>query len=114
MNDPYTERVAAVRLRFVANFDTRVGEIETAMPQHGGEVALETLTEAHRKAHGMCGIGASLGYVETGIAARSIERVLLGAVKAKRVLTDDEIVRVREGIALLRLIAATELPGQLH
>ena len=102
MSDPYMERVAAVRLRFVAKLDIRIGEIETATPRDGREVALETLAEAQGQAHGLSGIGASLGYIETGKAARLIERVLLDAVKAKRAFTDDEILRVREGITLLR------------
>jgi hypothetical protein len=114
MSDPYTERIAAVRVRFVAKLDARIGEIETALPQSGRQVGLETLTVAHREAHGLCGIGPVLGYVETGKAARTVERVLLGAVKAKRALTDDETVRVREGIALLRSTAASEVSGQLQ
>jgi Hpt domain len=114
MSDPYAERVAAVRLRFVAKLDTRIGEIETALPGSGRQVGIETLAEAHRQAHGLCGIGPALAYPETGKAARSIERVLLGAFKAKRVLTEDEIVRVREGIALLRSTAAAEVPSQLQ
>jgi len=40
--------------------------------------------------------------------------VLLGAVKDKRVLTNDEIVHLREGIALLRSTSATEVPSRLQ
>jgi hypothetical protein len=41
--------------------------------------------------------------------ARSIEQLLLAAVKARRALTDDEIPRLRERIALLRSTARAEM-----
>jgi chemotaxis protein histidine kinase CheA len=109
MSDPFTERLAAVRERFVAKFDARIGDIESAIPQLGREVGLDTVVEAHRQAHGLCGIGPSLGYVETGKVARSIERMLLAAVKDKRPLADDEIVALRGEIVLLRSTAAAEM-----
>jgi HPt (histidine-containing phosphotransfer) domain-containing protein len=64
---------------------------------------------AHREAHGLCGVGATLGFVGTGKAARSIEQLLLAAVNGERTLTDDEIPRLREGIALLRSTATAEI-----
>lgn len=109
MSDPFTERLAAVRERFVAKFDARVGEIEFAIPPLGREVGLCTVAEAHRQAHGLCGVGPSLGYVETGKVARSIERMLLAALRDKRPLADDEIVALREQIGLLRSTATTEM-----
>jgi hypothetical protein len=49
-----------------------------------------------------------MGFVETGRAARSIEQVLLAAVKAGRVLSPGEVGHVRDGIALLRSAARVE------
>jgi HPt (histidine-containing phosphotransfer) domain-containing protein len=109
MSDPYTERLAAVRLRFVAKLDARIEEIESSLPQLSRENGLEVLEQAHRRAHDLCGIGPTLGYVETGKAARSIEQLLLAAVKAKRTLTEDEGARLREGIAHLRSTAGAEI-----
>jgi hypothetical protein len=40
--------------------------------------------------------------------ARSIERMLLAAVKAERTLADDEILHLRDGIALRRSTATAE------
>jgi hypothetical protein len=40
--------------------------------------------------------------------ARSIERMLLAAVKAERTLGGDEILQLRDGIALLRSTATAE------
>jgi HPt (histidine-containing phosphotransfer) domain-containing protein len=108
MSDLFAERMAAVRQRFVAQLDARIDGIKTAMPQLG-EVGLKAPAQAHRDAHHLCGVGATLGFVETGKVARSIEQLLLAAVKAERALTDDEIPCLREGIALLRSTASAEM-----
>jgi hypothetical protein len=50
-----------------------------------------------------------MGFVGTGTVARSIEQILLAAVKAGRSLTDDEIPCLRARIALLRSTANAEL-----
>jgi hypothetical protein len=57
----------------------------------------------------LCGVGATLGFVGTGQVARSIEQLLLPVVKAGRELSDDEIPRLREGLALLRSTANAEI-----
>jgi Hpt domain len=109
MSDAFAESMAAVRRRFATKLDARIDEIECAMPQPGREGGLDVLVLAHRQAHSLCGVGPTLGFVGTGWAARSIEQLLLGAVKAKRALTDDEIPRLGEGIALLRSSACAEM-----
>jgi|SRR5271170_4299049 len=109
MNDPFAERLAAVRLRFVGKLVARIDVIASAVPQPGCTDGLEPLVLAHREAHGLCGVGETLGFAGTGRAARAIERLLLAAVKAERPLTDDEIPRLREGIALLRSTALAEM-----
>jgi hypothetical protein len=109
MSDPFAERIAIVRLRFSAKLEARIDGIESAMPQPGRLVGRDDLAQSHRHAHDLCGVGPILGYVGTAKAARSIERVLLGAVKAERTLTDVEILLVRDGIALLRSTANAEM-----
>jgi chemotaxis protein histidine kinase CheA len=109
MSDPFAERMAAVRQRFIAKLDARIDMIASAMAQPGCEVGLGTLALAHREAHSLCGVGQTLRFVGTGKAARSIEQLLLAAVTAKRALTDDEILRLGEGIALLRSAATAEI-----
>jgi HPt (histidine-containing phosphotransfer) domain-containing protein len=112
VSDLFAERFAAVRQRFAAKLDARIEEIEaqieTALrgPSLGG--APETLANAHRRAHDLCGVGPTMGFVATGQAARSIEQVLLAAIKAGRGLTPEEVVRTRAGIALLRSAASAE------
>jgi hypothetical protein len=109
MGDPFAERLEAVRLRFVTKFDARIEMIEAVMSQSDCEDGLNNLALAHREAHGLCGIGPTLGFVGTGKAARLIERILLAALKSERALTDDEIPRLLEGISLLRSTAAVEM-----
>ena len=108
MSDLFAERFAAVRQRFVAKLDARIDEIEATVPELGHDGSQETLARAHRRAHDLCGVGPTMGFVATGQAARSIEQVLLAAIKTGRFLTEDEVGRVRDGIALLRSAASAE------
>ena len=108
MSDLFAERFAAVRQRFAAKLSSRIDEIEATVPELDREGSKETLARAHRRAHDLCGVGPTMGFVETGRAARSIEQVLLAAVKAGRVLSADEVGHVRDGIALLRSAASAE------
>lgn len=109
-SDLFAERFAAVRERFVAKLDARIDEIETGVPQIAGEGAMETLARIHRRAHDLCGVGPTMGFVATGQAARRIEQVLLAALKANRALTADEVENITEGIARLRAAASAEAP----
>lgn len=108
-SDLFAERFAAVRQRFAAKLDGRIDEIEGTVPRLGREGAMDALALAHRRAHDLCGVGPTMGFIITGRAARSIEQLLLAAVKTQRTLTDDELARLREGIAQLRAAAAAEL-----
>jgi chemotaxis protein histidine kinase CheA len=107
MSDLFVDRIAAVRRRFAAQIDSRIDGIEAAMLQFGDD-NLDIMAQAHRDVHHLCGVGATLGFVGTGKVARSIEQILLAAVKAGRALTDDEVPCVRAGIALLRSTATFE------
>jgi HPt (histidine-containing phosphotransfer) domain-containing protein len=108
MSDLFIDRIAAVRRRFSAKLDARIDGIEAATPNHG-EVDLDIVVQAHRDAHHLCGVGATLGFFETGRVARSIEQLLLAAVKSERTLTGDETSRLRHGITLLRSTASAEM-----
>jgi hypothetical protein len=115
MNDPFAERLAAVRQRFIARLDGRIDIIASATQQADWENELGTLELAHREAHGLCGVGQTLGFVGTGKVARTIEQLLLAALKAERALTDDESAHLREDIVLLRSTATVEASsGRQH
>ena len=109
MSDLFVERIAELRQRFAGKLESRVEEIECAIAQCGGEAGIEAIATAHRQAHGLCGVGPTLGLVGTGKVARSIEQMLLPVVKAGRELTGDEIPRLREEIARLRSTAIAEI-----
>jgi HPt (histidine-containing phosphotransfer) domain-containing protein len=108
VSDLLVDRMAAVRRRFAGGLGARIEAIETAISDHG-DIASETLEQAHRDAHHLCGVGATLGFFETGKVARTIEQILLAAVRAGRAPTSDEIPRLHEGIALLRSTASAEM-----
>jgi chemotaxis protein histidine kinase CheA len=108
VSDLFAERFAAVRQRFAAKLDARIDEIEATLPELGLGGSRDKLAHAHRRAHDLCGVGPTMGFVATGQAARSIERVMLAAVKSNRALTDDEVAQVRDGIARLRSAASAE------
>jgi chemotaxis protein histidine kinase CheA len=109
MSDLFAERFAAVRARFAAKLDARIDEIESVVPRLGLDGDHEALALAHRRAHDLCGVGPTMGYVVTGKAARSIEQLLLAAVKARRALDEDELARLRAGIVQLRAAATAEV-----
>ncbi len=108
-SDVLAERIAAVRVRFAAKLEGRLNEI--AVPLRSGQEPADfaALVVAHREAHNLCGVGPTLGFHDTGKAARSVEQLLLAAVKAKRMLREDEIPVLQERIAALRSTASAEL-----
>jgi HPt (histidine-containing phosphotransfer) domain-containing protein len=109
MSEPYVQRIAEIRQRFAPQLESKIELIESATRRDGGEASLDAVALAHRQAHGLCGVGPTLGFVGTGQVARSIEQFLLAVVKAGRELTDDEVPRLRDGVALLRSTARAEI-----
>ncbi len=106
--DQFAERFAAVRERFAAKLDSRIDEIEAGVPLLCGGEARDTLARVHRRAHDLCGIGPTMGFVATGKAARTVEQTLLAPLRANREPTDDELTRLRQQIAALRFAARSE------
>ena len=111
-SDHFAERFAAVRERFAAKLDARIDEIEAAVPQLGTGTALDAIERVHRRAHDLCGIGPTMGFVATGQVARTVERILLEPLKAERALTTDELARLRQEIVALRSAAHAETQNQ--
>ena len=106
-SDHFAERFAAVRERFAAKLDARIDEIEAAVPQLGSGTALDAIERVHRRAHDLCGIGPTMGFVATGQAARTVER-LLAPLKAGRAQTSEELALLPDCIAALRNAARTD------
>jgi len=111
MSDPFTERLALIRTRFASNLNRTIDSVDNSLPQLVGEseAVKAALATAHRSVHGLCGIGPTIGFVATGNAARIVERFLLQPLRAKRGLTEDEVMVIRKGLAELRNVAQAEM-----
>lgn len=109
--DPFEERLAQIRLRFASKLDGKIAAVESAVPQFspGGEMVIESLETAHRSIHELCGVAPTLGFVATGRAARSVERLLLQPLRARRELTTAEAADLQSGLDQLRAAARAEL-----
>jgi chemotaxis protein histidine kinase CheA len=107
-SDQFIERIAAVRQRFIAKLDGRIGQIESAIAEPARAGSMDRLAQAHRHAHDLCGVGPTMGFVATGQAARQVEQLLLVALKAERMLSEAEVALVTENIARLRSAARSE------
>ncbi|WP_181522890.1 hypothetical protein, partial [Pseudomonas aeruginosa] len=59
--------------------------------------------------HGICGIGAAVGFAVTGRAAKDVEDVLVGAYRDQRGLAADEVARLKARLDALSAAAAAEL-----
>jgi hypothetical protein len=109
--DQFAKRLADVRRRFAGKLAGRIAEIDTALPHltgTGGDVAAAVYT-AHRKIHDLCGVGPTLGFTATGQAARVCERILLQPSRAERGLTEQEMAKLKEGLAALRAAAQNDM-----
>ena len=109
--DQFAERLAKIRTRFAANLPGKLDSIDDALPQISGEgpAVVEALTTAHRSVHELCGTAPTVGFIVTGQAARSVEQILIKSLRAKRGLTDTEIVSVRQELDALHIAARNEL-----
>jgi hypothetical protein len=109
--DPFLERLAGLRQRFCAKLGGRLAEIDASLPDltgEGGAVAAAVYA-THRKVHDLCGIGPTLGFSATGSAARVCERILLEPSRGERGLTEQEMARLKDGLAALRVAAQHEI-----
>lgn len=111
-SDPFLERLAQVRTRFMAALPTRIREAYAALPDLCGDgtKGMQAVVEIYRRIHSICGIGPTIGFVATGCAARAAERVLRTAYRVGRGLTAEEIGSFTQALDDLREAARKELP----
>ena len=108
--DPFAERLARVRERFVSALESKIEDTFAALPDLAGESAgFEAVDETYRRIHGIVGIGPTVGFAATGRAARTLEHILLRPHEAERGLTAEEIASFRKALHTLRETAASEL-----
>jgi hypothetical protein len=109
--DKFAERIAAIRVRFASKLATKIEETDAALPHligAGGDV-VAAVAITYRRIHDLCGVGPTVGFVETGQAARSLDAILIGPFRAGRGLTDDEAARLKEGLDALRTAALIDI-----
>ncbi len=108
--DAFAERLARVRERFVTALESKIEDTYAALPNLAGETAVvDAVDQTYRRMHGIVGIGPTVGFAETGRAARTLERILLPPHEGARGLTAAEITSFRQALHTLRDTAATEL-----
>jgi chemotaxis protein histidine kinase CheA len=114
MSDAFTDRLDKVRQRFMASLEDKIRETYAALPGLAEAVpaARETVVETYRRIHNIVGIGATIGFAETGRAAHSAEAILLTPQRAARGLTELEVRAFEAALHQLRDTAACELRGQ--
>ena len=107
----FAERMAVIRARFAAKLTGKIQDTDTALPHLTGDGsnAVNEVTTAYRRFHDICGIGATLGFEATGQAARAIDAILIGPFREQRALSGDELVKLTESLASLRIAARTEM-----
>ena len=109
--DPFAERLARVRHRFVSNLQGRIDETCAAIPKLAADApeAAPAVAEAYLCVHGIVGVGPTVGFPATGRAAREVEDVLRSPYNTKRGLTADEIANLANSLQSLRDAASREL-----
>jgi chemotaxis protein histidine kinase CheA len=109
--DPYTDRFARVRQRFVSSLAGKIEDAFAAIPKLSDVAsgAAPAVDAAYRCMHGILGIGPTLGFPATGRAAHDVEDVLRLPQQNKRGLTDDEILALKKRLHALREAASCEL-----
>lgn len=109
--DPFTERLARVRQRFVTTLESKIEDTYIDLPNISGNGpgVAATLDETYRRIHGIVGVGPTVGFPATGKAAKTVEYVLLGPHRAARGLIPNEIDALRKALHALRETAQQEL-----
>jgi hypothetical protein len=109
--DPYAERLARVRERFVTTIESKIETTCADLRKLCGTspAVNEAVGEAYRRIHGIVGIGPTVGFAATGKAAKTVEDVLLAPHRSGRGLEPAEIDALRSALAALREAARMEL-----
>ena len=109
--DPYSDRLARVRHRFVSTLEGKIEDAYAAIPKLSDALrgAASVVDAGYRCMHGIVGIGSTVGFPATGLAAHGVEDVLRSPQRDKRGLTDDEVLAFKEHLDALREAASQEL-----
>jgi hypothetical protein len=106
----FAERIATVRVRFASKLADKIHATDAAL-QHlagGGSDAIDAVATVYRRFHDVCGIGATIGFEATGRSARNLDAILIGPFREHRGLSCDELIKLEEELAALRIAARTD------
>ncbi|BCJ92359.1 hypothetical protein IZ6_30940 [Terrihabitans soli] len=100
----FQKRIAIIKDRFGLKLAFYLRDTTEHLPKLVGNspAAVEATTTAYRRFHDICGIGPTVGFEETGRAARPIDAMLAGACRTDRGLTEDEMIFLEEGLKNVR------------
>jgi len=109
--DPFNERLARVRQRFMSTLEGKISGACAAIRSLQGTTpsVVAAVAETYRCIHGIVGVGLTVGFPATGRAARSVEDALRAAHSDRRGLTAEEMSRLAQTLHALRETAAREL-----
>jgi hypothetical protein len=109
--DPFQERLAKVRFRFASTLEGKIEDTYAVLAHLSGydKGAVDAVEATYRRIHGICGIGPTVGFVQTGRVARDVEAILLEPVRTQRGLTEAEAASFRKKLHVLRETAKSEL-----
>jgi hypothetical protein len=109
--DHFNDRLEVVRKRFASSLEGKINDTYAELPHlsDGDAAAVDTVANAYRRIHGICGVGRAVGFAATGLAAKDVEEVLVGAYRGQRGLAAIELVRLEKTLGALAAVAQAEL-----
>lgn len=107
----HSEHLARVRYRFASSLECKIQDTYAVLAKLSGQgpAVAEVVARSYRRIHDIVGVGPTVGFVDTGRAARAAEDVLFPAQSARRGLNIDEIDRLKQALQALRAISRREL-----
>lgn len=110
VTNTFADRLARVRTRFVSSVESKIEDTYAALPNLlGGTTVADALAETYRRIHGICGVAETVGFIETGRAARRLDIILYAAHHARRGLTAEEMMPAKNALHALRVATRLEL-----
>ena len=109
--DQFHDRLDAARRRFASSLQRKIEDTVAELPRLCGDSdkVIDAVEASYRRIHGICGVGATVGFVVTGRAAKKAEDVMIGAFRGRRGLVAEELMRLEEALEALSAAAANEL-----
>ena len=109
--DAFHDRLDAVRRRFASSLEYKIKDTLAELPNltGDGEAVVDAVAVSYRRIHGICGVGAAVGFAVTGRAAKDVEDVLIDAFRARRGLESDEVAHLKATLDALSAAAEAEL-----